>query len=143
MIWRSIIAGFAASISGAALAQDAIVRVYDGSFGDAVFSLESAIIGQGLKIDYHGYIGDMLRRTGADMGAETEIFADAEFFTFCSATLSRKVMEADPSNIAFCPYVIFVTDRDGVVEIGFRSFPDGPMQQVQSLLSEIVEDALE
>ena len=41
---------------------------------------------------------------------------------FCSAVLSRKVMEADPANIAYCPYTLFVYDTpepDGMVTVGF------------------------
>jgi hypothetical protein len=52
-------------------------------------------------------------------------------------------MEADPMNIAHCPYGIFVTDRDGTVSIGYRTYPQGPMQEVQSLLDEIVREAVE
>jgi len=61
---------------------------------------------------------------------------------FCSAVLSRKVMEADPMNIAHCPYGIFVTDKDGKVSVGYRNYPDGPMQEVQSLLDDIVREAV-
>ena len=70
-------------------------------------------------------------------------FDDADVFLFCSAQLSRMVMEADPMNIAHCPYGIFVTDKDGAVEIGYRNLPEGPMQEVQSLLDSIVKDALQ
>lgn len=126
-----------------ASAEGAIVRTFDGSFEDATFAVESAIVGKGLKIDYHGFIGDMLARTAPDVGAQRKIFDDAEFFTFCSAKLSRAVMEADPRNIAYCPYTIFVTERDGVVEIGFRDFPEGEMQVIEDLLTEIVSEALE
>lgn len=136
----AFLAGFA---PGLATADGAIVKPYDGTFEDAVFSVESAIVGKGLKIDYHGYIGDMLSRTGQDVGSDKQIFSDAEFFTFCSADLSRKVMEANPANIAYCPYTIFVTQRDDAVEVGFRDFPEGDMQVIEDLLLSIVEEAME
>jgi hypothetical protein len=44
-------------------------------------------------------------------------------------------------NIAFCPYGIFVSERDGEVLIGYRNFPEGPMQEVQALLDEIAREA--
>ncbi|MEP1731831.1 MAG: DUF302 domain-containing protein, partial [Sulfitobacter pontiacus] len=52
-------------------------------------------------------------------------------------------MEADPMNIAHCPYSIFVTDIDGAVSVGYPSYPDGPMQEVQALLDEITQSALD
>ena len=87
----------------------------------------------------------MLDRTRADVGSDVVIFDQAEVFSFCSATLSRKVMEADPMNIAFCPYTIFVatTSADpNTTHIGYRSFPDGPMAEVQALLEEISQAAI-
>jgi len=51
-------------------------------------------------------------------------------------------MEADPMNIAFCPYGIFVADQDGAVSVGYRNYPEGEMKKVQALLDEIVQDAL-
>lgn len=126
-----------------AFAEGSTVYTFDGSFDDAAFSVESAIIGKGLVIDYVSHTGEMLNRTGADVGSDVELFAEADIFVFCSATLSREVMEADPMNIAFCPYGIFVAERGEDVMIGYRNYPEGEMQKVQDLLDEIVQDALE
>ncbi|MEP2029414.1 MAG: DUF302 domain-containing protein [Paracoccaceae bacterium] len=115
---------------------------FDGSFEDATFGVESAIIGKGLVIDYVSHVGEMLNRTGDDVGSDIKLFEAADVFLFCSAVLSRKVMEADPLNIAHCPYGIFVADREGQIMVGYRNFPEGPMQEVQSLLDEIVRDAV-
>ncbi len=70
----------------------------------------AAIVGRGLVIDYVSHVGEMLARTGADVGSDVELFAAADVFLFCSAVTSRNVMEADPMNIAYCPYGIFVAD---------------------------------
>ena len=130
-------------LTGSALANDtSTVYDFDGSFDDAAFSVESAIIGQGLVIDYVSHTGEMLNRTGADVGSTKQLFDAADIFVFCSAVLSRKVMEIDPMNIAHCPYGIFVAEREGRVMIGYRNYPDGPMQEVQSLLDDIVQEAL-
>lgn len=132
----------AASLSaGAALAEQATTYPFEGSFEDAAFAVENAIVGRGLVIDYRSHVGDMLNRTGADVGSEVRIFEAADVFLFCSAVLSRKVMEADPANIAQCPYGIFVTDREGQVSVGYRNMPEGPMQEVQALLDEIAREA--
>jgi len=124
------------------LAQEAITYPFDGSFDDAAFGVEQAIIARGLVIDYVSHTGEMLARTGADVGSDVELFAQADVFLFCSASLSRKVMEADPMNIMHCPYGIFVAERAGEVMIGYRPYPEGPMQEVQALLDEIVQDAV-
>lgn len=133
-------------ISTAALAQEdfAVTHAYSGSFDDATFSVESAIIDRGLVIDHVSHTGEMLERTRADVGSDVVLFDNADIFLFCSADVSRRVMEADPALIAFCPYAIFVTDRDGTVEIGHRAFPDdSPMQAVEDLLAGIVASAME
>lgn len=130
------------SVAPARAGDHVVSRVYDGSFADAAASVENAIIGAGLVVDYVSNVGDMLARTGADVGSDVVLFEDAQVFLFCSARVSRQVMEADPMNIAFCPYGIFVADRDGQVTIGYRSYPDGVMQAVEELLAGIVDEAI-
>ncbi|MFY9246809.1 DUF302 domain-containing protein [Roseicyclus sp.] len=124
-----------------AVAQDAITYPFDGSFEDASFAIENAIIDRGLVIDYTSHVGDMLNRTGADVGSDVAIFDNAQIFLFCSAAVSRRVMEADPMNIMHCPYGIFVADMGGEVMIGHRDYPDGPMQEVEALLDAIILEA--
>jgi len=119
----------------------AITFDYDGTFDDATFAVEDAIISKGLVIDYRSHTGEMLERTREDVGSDVTIFDAADVFLFCSATVSRQVMEADPMNIVHCPFSIFVADQAGKVTIGFRDYPDGPMQVVEDLLTEIVEEA--
>lgn len=125
-----------------ATAQDAVTFDYPGSFDDASFAIENAIINRGLVIDYTSHVGDMLNRTGADVGATEELFDNAQIFLFCSAAVSRRVMEADPMNIVHCPYGIFIAEMDGAVTIGHRDYPDGPMQEVEALLDAIILEAM-
>lgn len=133
----------AAALAAAPLRAEekAITYIYDGSFEDATFAVEQAIIGKGLVVDYVSHSGEMLARTGADLGATQKIYDSADIYLFCSAVLSRKVLEIDPLNIAYCPYSVFVFDREGKVTIGYRTYPEGPMQEVQALLDEIARDA--
>ncbi|KPQ14177.1 MAG: hypothetical protein HLUCCO18_15705 [Rhodobacteraceae bacterium HLUCCO18] len=137
----SLAIGSAMALAGAAQAQDVITFDFDGSFEDASFAIESAILDRGLVIDLVSHVGDMLNRTGEDMGAKTTIFEHADIFLFCSAAISRRVMEADAMNIVHCPYSIFVAERDGEVMIGHRAYPDGPMQEVEAMLDAIILDA--
>jgi len=131
-----------AATSGAQAQDLATVYPFEGSFEDATFSVESAIIGRGLVIDLVSHTGEMLERTRADVGSDIVLFDAADVFLFCSASLSRKVMEADPMNLAHCPYGIFVSDREGEVTVGYRNYPEGPMQEVQAFLDEIVREAV-
>ena len=138
---KNVILAATFGLATAAAAEAPITTTYDGSFEDATFAIESAIVDKGLVIDYVSHVGQMLNRTGADVGSDAMIFKSADVFLFCSAVLSREVMEADPMNIAHCPYGIFVAeDEDGVI-IGYRDYPEGAMQKVEDLLSEIVSEA--
>ena len=128
-----------------AAAQDMVTYTTDQSFDDVIFGLENAIIDQGLVIDGTSHVGDMLERTKADVGSDVTIFAKADVYSFCSAAISRKVMEADPMNIVFCPYDIFVAvspDTPDQTMIGYRTYPEGPMQEVQALLDTIAKAAI-
>ena len=130
-------------LASPALAEEPVLLPYDGSFDDASFAVESAIVDRGLVIDFVSHVGDMLNRTGADVGSGAKIFDAANIFLFCSAVVSREVMEADPANIQHCPYGIFVMEKDGEVMIGHKSYPDGPMQKVETLLRDIAKEASE
>lgn len=145
-MWKStLLSGLfvVASLGAAHAGEASSVYEFDGSFDDATFSVEAAIVGKGLVIDYTSHVGEMLARTGADVGSDAKLFENADIFVFCSAVISRQVMEADPMNIAHCPYGIFVAERDGAVMIGHRNYPEGPMQAVQDLLQDIVKDAID
>lgn len=137
----SLAIGAAMTLGGAAQADDVVTFDWEGSFEDATFAIESAILDRGLVIDLVSHVGDMLNRTGGDVGSDAMIFEQADIFLFCSAAISRRVMEADPMNIVHCPYSIFVTEKDGEVMIGHRAYPDGPMQEVEALLDSIILDA--
>jgi len=113
----------------------------NASFEDATFAVESAIVGRGLVIDYVSHVGAMLNRTGADVGSNVTVYDAADVFLFCSAVTSRAVMEADPLNIGYCPYGVFVTEKDGKVAVGYRQYPAGAMQEVQTLLDGIAREA--
>lgn len=138
----AIVALLATSV-GAGAQESYKTYMFDGDFDDATFAVENAIIDRGLVIDWTSHVGEMLDRTGRDLGSDVTVFDNADIFMFCSAVLSRKMMEADPMNIAFCPYGVFVADRDGSIVVGYRTLPDGIMQEVQSLLDAIALEATE
>jgi len=139
----TIMAGLLALVAAPVASQDVVTYPFKGTFGDATFAVESAILDRGLVIDFTSHVGDMLNRTREDVGSDVKLFEAADIFVFCSATLSREVMEENPMNIAHCPYGIFVAERDDAVMVGYRTYPEGEMQKVQALLDEIAQDAIE
>ena len=140
---QTVFAAIIGMMAVPAMAQEVVTTPFNGSFEDATFAVENAIVGEGLVIDFTSHVGEMLNRTGADVGSDVKIFDAADIFLFCSAQVSREVMEANPMNIAHCPYSIFVADQDGEVVIGHRTYPEGEMQKVEALLDGIVKSALE
>lgn len=127
----------------------------EGDFDDVKEEVTNAIKDRGLIVDHVSHIATMLERTGKDLGTTKAIFGAGrgEAFSFCSAVVSRKTMEADPHNIAFCPYTIAVystADEPKKVHVAFRrpQRADGSeaaraaLKEVDSLLDGIVRDAL-
>ncbi|WP_323784501.1 DUF302 domain-containing protein [Thalassovita sp.] len=139
-----VAAALAAATATTAFADGLVSYSTEDSFEDVIFGLENAILDQGLIIDATSHVGEMLERTRADVGSDVTIFTQADVYSFCSAKLSRKVMEADPMNIRFCPYDIFVAQQPdtGKTIIGYREFPDGPMKEVQALVDTIARAAI-
>ena len=112
-----------------------------GSYRDVLDEVKLAIEQRGLVVDHESHIGAMLDRTGKDVGSARRIYLGAQAFSFCSAVLSRKTMEADPANIAFCPYVLVVYETakaPGVVNVSYRR----SLPEVEALLGAIAREAL-
>ncbi|WP_300584578.1 DUF302 domain-containing protein [Marivita sp.] len=143
---KRLLATLALTIAASSVsAADMITYDTDQSFDDVTFGLENAILDAGLVIDHISHTGDMLERTKGDVGSDVTLFLHADVYSFCSAKLSRDVMEADPMNIVFCPYDIFVMVRPetpDVTTIGFRTFPDGAMKTIEALLDGIAKAAI-
>ncbi len=147
---RFLVSAFALSMLSMpahASGDDVATLATDQPFADVAAAVEDAIINKGFKVDYHGFIGEMLKRTAGDVGGKGELYKDAEFFTFCSAVVSRNVMEGDIRDIAYCPYVVFVYEdaaTPGTVTVGHRKLPEGGNRdQVNAILGDIIEAAAE
>ncbi len=130
-----------------------VIHSKRAKFEDVVDDLKLAIESKGLVIDYQSHVNRMLERTGKDVGSARKLYADAQAFVFCSAVLSRKTMEADPANAAFCPYSIMVYETaqaPGTVHVGYRRpwRPDGSaasraaLLEVEKLLEDLAREAL-
>jgi len=100
------------------------IQVYEtrAEFTETRQNLIDAIIGHGYVIDFNGHVGDMLKRTQDDLGGK-QLYHNAEYMVFCSASMSRKMMEADIHNIGFCPFVITVyetSDNPGTIYVAYQ-----------------------
>ncbi len=159
-LFRVVLLFLAALLLGipSAQAQDPVIdtderRIYaiDGEFGFYREMVESAITDQGLVVNYVGHIATMLDRTGGvEPGAG--LYRNGESLEFCSATYSRRMMEADPHSIVFCPYVIAVyelTAEPGTIHIGYQRVPiigdaasQQALQDVEDLIERIIDNAM-
>lgn len=136
-----------------AMAADAYTVLFktQGTFQDVRDSLQFAIEGKGLKINHTNKIAEMLARTGPEIGATRQVYVDGEQFEFCSATISRKMMEADPNAMVMCPYIVsvYTVPNDSSVYIAYRK--PGPtknpalkkaLSDVEKLLNDIIKQAM-
>lgn len=122
-----------------------------GSFADVREAVQSSIEGKGLKINHTNQIAGMLERTGKDLGATKQVYEQGEQFEFCSAAISRRMMEADPHAIVMCPYIVsvYTIPGDKTVYVAYRkpAASKNPalkkaLAEVEKLLTEIIRDAL-
>lgn len=129
-----------------------VYRKAGGSFDDVKFDLENAITNRGLVADFTGNVGAMLDRTGKDVGSTKQIYGRAQYLSFCSAKLSRDMVEADAANAGFCPYIVFIyetMEKPGEIVVGYRGLPStGNPQSVKAfaainaLLDGIAKEAI-
>jgi uncharacterized protein (DUF302 family) len=144
---------YAGLINGVLAAGDYMaVYTKKGSFDDVRDAVEMAITDRGMVVNNVSHVGEMLERTGKDLGETRQVFIKADVLEFCSAVVSRKMMEPDPDNIVFCPYSIsiyVVPEKPGEVRVAYRKpqIVGSPASQkalkaVDDLLSGIVKDAL-
>jgi uncharacterized protein (DUF302 family) len=133
-------------------AEDYVVVIKtQGAYQDVRDSLEMAIEGQGLKITNINKIGAMLERTGRDIGETRQVYENAEQFEFCSATISRHMMEAEPHSIVMCPYsvVVYTIPNDKAVYLVYRKPPatknpalKKTLVELEKLLNDIIKDTM-
>lgn len=97
--------------------------VIKDDFSFVMDAVKGAIGDRGIKINGVNHISTMLDRTASAVGATKKVFKHAQALNFCSSTLSRATMEADPHNITFCPYIITVyeiADQPGTIYLTYR-----------------------
>ena len=141
----------AASAAAEPAATEIVVHSAKGEFGDVKDRVLMAIENRGMVLSSTAHVGDMLERTGKDLGRNRRIYSHADVLEFCNAVLSRDTMEADPHNIVFCPYAIAVyalPNEPGKVYLSYRKPAAGgsaasikALAAVEKLLEAIVREA--
>lgn len=134
------------SMSAGGAAADEIVKKRVGAgFEDAKDALVAAIENRGLVVSYVAHVGEMLDRTGKDIGATRKVYADAQTLEFCSATVSREMMEKDPANIVHCPYSVSVYALPGEAKVSWIAYrrppPKPAFKALDKLLGDIAAEA--
>jgi len=126
--------------------ESVVVEQVVGQFADIKENIVTAIEGRGLVINLTSHIGDMLDRTGKDLGTKQRIYEQAEMLEFCSARASRAMMAAAPAHIVFCPYTIAIytlPGQAGTVHVAYRRLPELPgLDEARQLLPAITREAL-
>jgi uncharacterized protein (DUF302 family) len=130
---------FMAFMSSMALAADnySVIFKAQGNYEDVRDMVQASIESKGLKINSVNHIADMLARTGKDLGATRQVYEGGEQFEFCSARISRDMMEADPHALVMCPYIISVYTVPGDKKL------KKALGEVEKLLTEIIKEAIQ
>jgi uncharacterized protein (DUF302 family) len=120
------------------------------SHEDVMEALKMAIQDRGMYINNVMHMGEMLERTGRDLGMEEKIYGHAESIEFCSAILSRKMTSENPARIVNCPFIISVytlPDDPDTTYIVHRKVwlgdEQGVMQEVAEMLRSLGAAAAE
>jgi len=128
-----------------------VVYAVEGEYDDVWDDLKMALGDRGLVISTISHVGEMIDRTGRALGRTRPIFANANVMSFCSAVISRNMLEQNPHLVAFCPYEIAVyalAGAPGTVYLSYRHIDwhapaDRPvLDAVEGLLSGIVRDVV-
>lgn len=148
---RSALAVATLVFAGAAGAT-AVVNKTTGTFEEVKDNLVNALTNRGMVVNNVAHIGDMLARTGKDLGKAAPVYTKAEAIEFCSATISRKTMEVNPHNIAYCPYAIAIyilPKEPKTVYVTYRKPTGGDtkasrasLDQVEQLLRDLVKETI-
>lgn len=129
-----------------------IIHSVKGDFDSVWEDLNIALSNRGLVVSGVSHVQKMLDRTGKALGRTKKIFARAKVLEFCSAVVSRDMMQNHPKFIAFCPYeiaVYVIAGQEGKVYLSYRSLiwnddsGKAERQEVEKLLGGIVRDVIE
>jgi uncharacterized protein (DUF302 family) len=108
------------------------VYTSDSAFADVLEGLKMAIQERGMYINNVMNMGEMLERTGKDLGTDAPLYDQAESIEFCSAVLSREMSTENPAHVVNCPFIIAVYTLPGETGTTYVSHREIPADQVES-----------
>lgn len=129
-----------------------VIYSLQADYDDVWKGLEMALNERGLTISSVSHVGEMLERTGKELGRTKRIFGKANVMEFCSAVISRDMMEKNPHYIAFCPYQIMVytlPDNEKKIYLSYRKLiwkdesGRAVLAPVEELLDSIIRDVID
>jgi uncharacterized protein (DUF302 family) len=91
-------------------------------YQDVREDLLMAIVAQGFVVGAIGDLGSMLARSAPAFGHKP-IYLSAEYFNFCPAAIAHELAAADPTNLAYCPFQLFLYEAvatPGTIVVGYR-----------------------
>ena len=137
-------------LPGLALAAPYAVYESESDFDTVLDAAKNAIAERGLYINNVMHLGEMLARTGKDLGIGGPLYTRAESIEFCSATLSRKMVAEDPNRLVNCPFILSIytlPGQEGKTHIVHRNVSaeevanSAAMREVAEMLKGVAEGA--
>ena len=138
------------ALPGLALAAPYALYESESDFDTVLDGAKNAIQERGLYINNIMHLGEMLERTGKDLGLGGPIYSRAESIEFCSATLSRKMTEENPQRLVNCPFILSIyalPGQEGKTFVVHRTIPEEEtahspaMREVAEMLKGVAEGA--
>jgi uncharacterized protein (DUF302 family) len=121
-----------------------VVYESESDFDTVMDGAKAAIQERGMYINNIMHMGEMLERTGKDLGMDEKIYEHAESIEFCSAVISRKMTKEDPARIVNCPFILSVytlPGQKGKTFIAYRAIPQAEIDgsEVMAEVSEMLK----
>jgi uncharacterized protein (DUF302 family) len=129
-----------------------VIKSVNGTFDEIWEDLKMALNDRGLVVSSVSHVSEMLERTGKALNRTKRIYGQAKVMEFCSAVISRNMLERNPHFISFCPYQIMVytlPDNENKVYLSYRrliwkdSKDRDVLEAVERLLEGLIDDVIE
>jgi uncharacterized protein (DUF302 family) len=112
------------------------------AFADVMEGLQSAIQERGMYINNVMHMGEMLERTGRDLGLGEPVFLKAESIEFCSAGLSHRMTHENPARVVNCPFIVaayVLAKEPDKTYVVYREIPQDQIE-ASSVMAEVAEN---
>jgi len=141
---------FASSVYASSTNPVVITHQVKDTYEDISNNIRDSIAGKGINVAHVLPAGEMLGRTGASFGYQSDIYKEAQTFEFCSAAISHKLARQHPQNIVLCPFTISVytlNESPELVNLSYRvpvGMPgsEAVVQEVVDLIESIIAESM-